>query len=156
MRFRGSHRLPVLLFCCIAPLCAQNPAPDAVEGRIKLDVVVTDKSGKPVSGLDLKDFTLLDNNLPAKILSFQAIDGTVRPAAADQAADHRVKVILLLDTVNVDFQQVAAERQEMVKFFRLQGSHLAQPMSIYLFTKDGVQFQSDLSEIGRASCRERV
>ena len=129
---------------------AQASPPGVVEGRIKLDVVVTDKSGKPVSGLDLKDFALLDNNLPAKILSFQAIDGTARPTAADQAADHRVKVILLLDTVNVDFQQVAAERQEIVRFLRLKGSHLAQPMSIYLFTKDGVQFQSDLSADGNA------
>jgi hypothetical protein len=51
---------------------AQASPPDVVEGRIKLDVMVTDKSGKPVSGLDLKDFTLLDNSLPAKILSFQA------------------------------------------------------------------------------------
>ena len=129
---------------------AQASPPDVVEGRIKLDVVVTDKSGKPVSGLDLKDFTLLDNNLPAKILSFQAIDGTVRPAGAGQAADHRVEVILLLDTVNVDFQQVAAERQEIVRFLRQKGSHLAQPMSIYLFTNEGVQFQSDLSADGNA------
>ena len=129
---------------------AQASPPDVVEGRIKLDVVVTDKSGKPVSGLDLKDFTLLDNSLPAKILSFQAIDGTVRPAGAGQAADHRVEVILLLDTVNVDFQQVAAERQEIGRFLRLKSSHLAQPMSIYLFTKDGVQFQSDLSADGSA------
>ena len=129
---------------------AQASPPDVVEGRIKLDVMVTDKSGKPVSGLDLKDFTLLDNNLPAKILSFQAIDGTVRPAGAGQAADHRVEVILLLDTVNVDFQQVAAERQEIGRFLRLKSSHLAQPMSIYLFTKDGVQFQSDLSADGSA------
>ena len=129
---------------------AQASPPDVVEGRIKLDVMVTDKSGKPVSGLDLKDFTLLDNSLPAKILSFQAIDGTVRPAGADQAADHRVEVILLLDTVNVDFQQVAAERQEIGRFLRLKSSHLAQPMSIYLFTKDGVQFQSDLSADGSA------
>ncbi len=129
---------------------AQASPPDVVEGRIKLDVMVTDKSGKPVSGLDLKDFTLLDNSLPAKILSFQAIDGTVRPAGAGQAADHRVEVILLLDTVNVDFQQVAAERQEIGRFLRLKSSHLAQPMSIYLFTKDGVQFQSDLSADGSA------
>jgi VWFA-related protein len=129
---------------------AQASPPDVVEGRIKLDVVVTDKSGKPVSGLDLKDFALLDNNLPAKILSFQAIDGTVRPTGTGQAADHRVEVILLLDTVNVDFQQVAAERQEIARFLRLKGGHLAQPMSVYLFAKDGVQFQSDPSADGNA------
>ena len=57
---------------------------------------------------------------------------------------------MLLDTVNVDFQQVAAERQEIVRFLRQKGSHLAQPMSIYLFTNEGVQFQSDLSADGNA------
>jgi len=41
-------------------------------GPIYLDVMVTDKAGAPVSGLELKDFTLLDNNQPGKILSFQA------------------------------------------------------------------------------------
>ena len=44
------------------------------EGLITLDVVVTDKSGKPVTDLEAKDFTLLDNRQSQKILSFQASD----------------------------------------------------------------------------------
>ncbi len=35
--------------------------PDPTPGIIRLDVVVTDKSGTPVSGLKQEDFTLLDN-----------------------------------------------------------------------------------------------
>src|SRR5580658_8735703 len=51
-----------------------EPVPEHPQGPIKLDVVVTDKSGKPVLGLELKDFTVLEDKLPAKILSFQAFD----------------------------------------------------------------------------------
>jgi len=123
---------------------APSPAAESRQGRIELNVVVTDTSGKPVSGLELKDFTLLDNNLPGKILSFQAIDGT------GPAADPPVEVIVLLDTVNIGFQQVADARQQIGKFLRQKGSHLAQPMSIYLFTIDGLKFQSAPSADGNA------
>jgi len=48
---------------------------DATEGMLKLDVVVTDSSGKPVTGLRPEDFTLLDNGLPEKVVKFHAFDG---------------------------------------------------------------------------------
>ena len=51
------------------PLTAHDISP------IHLDVVVTEKSGAPVSGLQLEDFTLLDNNVPQTITSFEAVDG---------------------------------------------------------------------------------
>ena len=123
---------------------ALAPAPESRQGRIGLSVVVTDKSGKPVSGLELKDFTLLDNNQQGKILSFHAFDGTVH------SDDPPVKVILLLDTVNVSFQQVADARQQIEKFLRQKSSHLSQPMSIYLFTNDGLKFQFEPSSDGNA------
>src|SRR5580698_4424301 len=56
----------------LTPRPSYAPAPAPGEGRIHLDVVVTDKAGKPVSGLELKDFALKDNNLPAQIRSFHA------------------------------------------------------------------------------------
>ena len=46
---------------------------------IHLDVVVTRKDGKPVSGLQAKDFTLLDNKTPLPIGSFQAYEGEQAP-----------------------------------------------------------------------------
>lgn len=64
----------------VAPALFQAASPSAPEsgkkkGPISLDVVVTDKAGAPISGLELKDFTLLDNDQPGKILSFQAFGG---------------------------------------------------------------------------------
>jgi hypothetical protein len=40
--------------------------------NVHLDVVVTDKAGRPAPGLSVTDFTLLDNDRPRKIVSFQA------------------------------------------------------------------------------------
>jgi len=120
------------------------PAPDNSEGRMKLDVVAADKSGKPVSGLELKDFTLLDDNLPAKILSLHAVEGTNQPA------DPPVEAILLIDAVNLSFQQVAIERQGIDKFLRQNGGHLAVPVAIDLFTDEGVKVRIKHSSDGNA------
>jgi hypothetical protein len=90
-----------------SPSAAPAPVAESSQGSIELNVVVADKSEKPVSGLGLSDFTLLDNNQPVKILSFQAIDGTV------QTDVQPTRIIPLLDTVNVGFQRVAVERQEI-------------------------------------------
>jgi VWFA-related protein len=125
-----------------------TPVPDAAEGRIKLDMVVTDKTGKPAYGLEQKDFTLLDNNHPAKILSFQAFDGTV------QKADPPTEVILLLDTVNAEFQPVSYAQKDVEKFLRQNGGNLAQPVSIYLFTNQGVKVRLKPTTDGDALANE--
>jgi VWFA-related protein len=133
-----------------APALNQRPAPvpAAGEGRIKLDVFVTDKSGKPVPGLDLKDFTLLDNNQPGKILSFQAFDGIV------QKASPPVEVILLIDTVNLGSQPDADTRVQITKFLLQNGGHLAAPTSIFLMTTDGVSAQREPLTDGNALAEE--
>jgi hypothetical protein len=57
-----------------------------------LDVVVTDKSERPVSGLQLSDFTLLDNSRPLKLLSFHAFDANASP-------DSPVSLTVVVDTL---------------------------------------------------------
>lgn len=52
----------------------QSLAMDA-EGRIHLDVVVRDASGNPVTGLQARDFSLIDKGKPQKIVSFTAFGG---------------------------------------------------------------------------------
>ncbi len=128
-----------LLFLSVPAIaCAQQPAATAApaaqngEGRIELDVVVTDKSGKPISGLDIKDFTLQDNNQPGKILSFHAFDATNQESGAP------VEAFLLLDTLSVPTLQVSLTRMEMEKFLRQNGGHLAHPVSIFVLTQKGI------------------
>ncbi|MGA3161756.1 MAG: VWA domain-containing protein [Terracidiphilus sp.] len=121
-----------------------TPAPGIAEGRIHLDVVVTDKSGKPVPGLELKDFTLLDNNQPAKILSFRPVDQTAHKARPP------VEVILVIDALNETHQQVAFVRQEAAKFLSQNNGHLAQPVSLFVLTGDGLDAQRLPSVDGNA------
>jgi VWFA-related protein len=128
------------------PTLAERPAPATEEGkgRMTLDVVVSDKSGNPIASLDRKNFTLFDNNQPAKIVSFRAIGG------APQDSDPPVEVTLVLDTVNVGFQQIAFARDEIGRFLRQNGGHLVKPVSIVLLTNDGVGTHLQSSTDGNA------
>jgi VWFA-related protein len=102
------------------------PSASAVrEGRIKLDVVVTDSMGKPVSGLERKDFTLRDDGRQANILSFQSADGIAAKP------DPPVEVILVIDTVRHSSDEVHDLQDGVEKFLRQNGGHLAQPVSVY-------------------------
>jgi VWFA-related protein len=100
--------------------------------QITLDVVVTDKSGKPQAGLQQQDFTLLDNKTPQKILSFQAVEepsATVPP----------VEVVLVIDTVNTSATTVADERLRITKYLTQNGGKLAHPTSIVAFSDSGLK-----------------
>jgi len=99
----------------------QLPAPDS--RRIFLDVMVDDKAGKPVSGLEAKDFTLLDNGHAEGLKSFLAFSspasGGVAAAAASKAiAEPPTRVLILFDTVNASVTEVAKEREEVGVFLR--------------------------------------
>jgi VWFA-related protein len=126
----GQHEVASPSAPVLPPLASAN-----AEGRIHLDVVVTSKSGMPVSGLALNGFTLLDNNQPGRILSFHAFDGTVQKAAPP------TEVILVLDTVNLSFPQVSIARQQIANFLLQNGGHLAQPVSLFVLTNQGLDLQ---------------
>lgn len=126
------------------PRPAYAPAPNAGEGRFHLDVQVTDKQGKPVTGLELQDFTLLDDGRPAKILSFHAID------AAAQGTGPATDVVLLIDAVDVDFQTVSRTRDEIERFLRQNDGRLAHPVSIFIYNDTGVKILQQPSTDGNA------
>jgi len=131
------------------PALAHRPAPKqpstvAPEGHLFLDVLVNDAAGKSVTGLQPWDFKLLDNDKPAKIMSFHSYDGaTVRP-------DPAVEVILLIDELNLPFSQVSFVKSEIGDFLRQNGGRLAQPVSIILLTEAGLQVQPRPSTDGNA------
>jgi len=127
---------------CAAAVSAQqhSPVTQPGAGRIFLDVVVTAKSGSPVSGLQQQDFTLLDNKAPQTLTSFQAVDGRQAP----------IEVILLVDAVNTGYQRVAYERDQIDKFLRADGGHLAHPTALAVLTDTGTQIQEGFSIDGNA------
>jgi VWFA-related protein len=103
--------------------CAQPTLP--AEGRLKLDVVVSDPSGAPVTGLDRSNFTLLDNNHPANILSFHAFDRTAEGPAPP------LELILVIDEAQHTYQQIQDEELGLASFLKQNGGHLALPTTIY-------------------------
>lgn len=101
--------------------------------RVPLAVVVTDKSGAPVSGLSEQDFKVFDNKRPEQIVSFRAVGQA-------QASDD-TRVILVLDEVNTGFGRVAYEREQVKKFLRQDAGKLSVPVSIDFFTDAGLTIQ---------------
>jgi hypothetical protein len=102
---------------------------DTAPGLINLDVMVTDKLGKPISDLGSQDFSLLDNGRPTTILSFQPFD---------QMRADPVKLILVLDTLNLPFALAAFEREEVGWFLTRNRGHLDRPISIFGLSAAGV------------------
>jgi len=116
----------------LAKRASQAAVADAAEGYIRLDVTVTDRTGKPVTGLGAGDFTLLDNGQVTKLVSFHAFDeSATRP-------DPPTEVILVIDTVNLSPQQVTTADREVETFLHANGGHLAQPTILYRLTGWGL------------------
>ncbi len=135
--------LPLLSTTAVS---AQQSSPRSRPGGepIYLDVVVTPKSGAPVSGLQEQDFTLIDNKLPQTIKSFQALGGSQAP----------LEVVLVVDAVNSDFTRVGQERGEIEKFLHANGGHLAFPTTLAFFTDNGTQIRESFSSDGNALSAE--
>ena len=121
------------------PVLSHRPSPNLEsQGKMKIDVVVTDASGQPVAGLTEQDFALLDNKKHRPILSFRAVDGTRGDGTRD---DPPVEVILLLDVTNTPLAIVDHERDQIEQFLRRNGGLLAQPTSLMIFDDQGVKRQ---------------
>ncbi len=86
--------------------------PDPNSGLMKLDVVVTDQEGKSVAGLGERDVTLLDNDEPRNIVTFQAFDNAAsRPAPP-------VEIILVIDEVDIPAEFLNDVKQAAQKFLQ--------------------------------------
>ena len=121
---------------------ASPPAnPASAPGQLVLDAVVIDKSGKPVSGVQPRDFTILDNGQPAKILSMRPQGGAVDLA-------HATEVILVIDEVNCVFVTVQRVRAGVREFLAKSGGALPYPVSLAFFTERGIQIQTHPSRDG--------
>lgn len=122
--------------------CAQDAKPlTKREGSpIRLDVVVTEESGAVVRGLQMEDFTLLDNGVPRAVTSFEAVDGQQAP----------VEVILVIDAVSLGGRGLAVAREEVRKFLKADQGHLDYPTTFAFLTETGIQFHLGFSKDGKA------
>jgi VWFA-related protein len=109
---------------------------------MRLNVVVTDKSGKNIAGLGIGDFQLQDNGRPVQIESFKAFGGSAPPA------EPPARVIIVFDTVNMPFESVSYTREQVSAFLRQNGGHLAFPVSLAFLTNKGMQLQTGAGNDG--------
>jgi VWFA-related protein len=129
-----------------SPALTANAQPIQAAGdphRIDLDVRVTDKAGNAIEGLTAQDFTLLDNKKPAKIDDFREVD------ASNSSADP-LTVVIVIDTINTDFDVAAREREQLGEYLKQNGGRLAHPTSIAVIAEKGIQIEKARTEDGNA------
>ena len=139
-----AHALCVLLAPTFlqATSFAQEPltSSGASHHLVTLDVVVTDSSGKVVSGLKQEDLTLKVNKERQDISSFRAVTGTLTGTTVK--SDPPVEIILVLDTYNASVSEVAREREGIRNFLAKNEGHLARPVTLAIFTAKGTTISS--------------
>ncbi len=127
----------------------QNPATSAQQensagphypNNIYLDVVVTQKSGSPVTGLSQQDFTVLDNKAPQTITSFQAPGGGEAPT----------EVIVVIDAVNAKPETISYERNQIDKFLSANGGRLPHPTTFAISTDADTHIHPGFTTDGNA------
>jgi len=85
-RLEGGAPLAILLF--LAATAAQAQVVESIEVRVtSVDVVVTDRDGKPVTGLTKDDFELYENGAPQTITNFYAVERSATSATATAGKD---------------------------------------------------------------------
>jgi VWFA-related protein len=139
---RLTFAFSVLGFCAVSITAQQTTPPSAklAADFVYLDVVVTPKSGPPISGLQQQDFTVLDNKSPVPINSFQAVKGSQVP----------FEIIIVVDDVNTGVEHVAYERSEISKFLLINGGTLPQPTALAFLADSGLQLQETFTTDGNA------
>jgi VWFA-related protein len=141
MFINSRHGLLLLvpLLCAPQVSARQNHSAAHPGDRIYLDVVVSPKSGPPAKGLQQSDFTILDNDVPQTITSFEAVDGR-------QA---RSQVIIVFAAVNIS-REAAITLEEITKFLKSDGGRLAYPTAVAILTDEGLQSPLDFTQDGNA------
>jgi VWFA-related protein len=97
---------------------------------VLVDVVVTDKQGKPIAGLHPEDFVLEENGKPQKIASLLTPSEITPPAPQlppgiySNRAQYRSSggpiTVILLDALNTPFTDQAYARRQMLAFVKEQ------------------------------------
>jgi VWFA-related protein len=120
-----------------AALESHAPTLTVTARLVVLDVVVTDKAGKPVSGLTAKDFTIYEDKKPQVLRSFEgpekhvlAPDVTINSTADLAKAPNAPVTILVLDELNTRFSDMAFARESLEKYLHAQPERLTQPTTL--------------------------
>jgi VWFA-related protein len=114
------------------------------DNKIRLDVVVTNGSGKVASGLQMESFKLLDNGVERKLTSFSELT----------AAKNPVGVLIVIDSVNTPYSALSYQREQIMKYLRADGGRLTHVTTFAVLTDKGVQVFNRPSQDGTALATE--
>ncbi len=118
---------------------------------IQVPVVVTDKSGNHLRGLNKGDFTIFENGKAQKVSTFEEMTTSTAPLSAPAAAPAgqfrnlaidssqlRNIVVVVLDTVNTPFLDQTYGRQQLIKYLA-QNVDSGQVMALMVITTHGLK-----------------
>ncbi|MFL6292649.1 MAG: VWA domain-containing protein [Thermoanaerobaculia bacterium] len=101
--------LALLLLFSGAPLAAQTEVAeetftDEIEvSLVNLEVVVTDRKGKSVSGLGREDFQVFEDGKPVEVTNFYAETGSAPvPSKEPRSLDQRLSLVVFVDDYNTE------------------------------------------------------
>jgi VWFA-related protein len=125
---------------------------------VVVDVVATDSEGRPVSGLEAQDFTVLEDGRPQNVSGFSFQQPGTRitevalrlpPGVVSNVPQHKATSlnVVLLDTMNGDFAGHAAAQAALVRY--LASAQLAQPLAIFVMG-DKLTMLHDFSTDGQS------
>lgn len=127
-----------MALCQDAGTQPQAPTIQVTSRLVVLDVVVLDKSGKPVRNLDRSQFSVTENKVPQTIRNFDPPSGHEMPAnstaapivnsSADLGRIGNAPVnILVFDELNTKWEATAYARDRMEKYLKQQPEVLPVP-----------------------------
>ncbi|SNS43485.1 VWFA-related domain-containing protein [Granulicella rosea] len=147
--------LALLLPACLPGAHAQQPEPSGAIQTLRvtsnivvLDVVVTDAQGNVVPGLKKDDFTILQDNKPQPIRSFDPWEE--HPLASAPAAAPKVDrfgqpdwgdtplTIFVLDDLNTPFDEKSYSAFTLKKYLQAQPAQLKTPSMLLIVNETGL------------------
>ncbi|HLJ86588.1 MAG TPA: VWA domain-containing protein [Candidatus Angelobacter sp.] len=115
------------------PVPLPGPSLKVKSRMVLVDAVVTDKSGKPVTGLKASDFEILENGEPQAIRAFTArepaLEDSVPPVRRtlppglftnipDIHSEDGPPIVVLIDSLNTEFDDQSFMQDQVIKFFK--------------------------------------
>jgi VWFA-related protein len=108
-----------------------GPDMNPSEGRIGIDVAVTDAQGNAATGLQQSDFKLVDEGQSMPLVSFAA-----STANGPASGDPPVSIILVLDEADIPAANFGEAQQTVEAFLRSNDGRLARPVTVYRVVTD--------------------
>ena len=165
--------LPLLAFTCVAQQASNVPAGPPTQQApiatfqsttrlVTLDVVVTDKQGKPVRNLSKDDFVVVEDGVQQNVASFEPpdrhgtplIEETSEAAAGATAGKNSSQpstltssalTILVVDELDTQVVDQAFARAEVRKYLLKHGPHLPEPTALMALEEKRLELLHDYS-----------